>query len=70
MNGDHRKIIMLRTEPFDKALLSEAEGLRANGINQSFLKLLQQFLIITLQNLCKLFCIAFTQGTFVIFHFR
>ena len=25
--------------PFDKALLSEVEGLRANGINQSFLKI-------------------------------
>jgi len=28
MNGKHRKIITLRTEPFDK--------LRANGVNQSF----------------------------------
>jgi len=28
MNGEHHKIIMLRTEPFDK--------LRTNGINQSF----------------------------------
>jgi len=26
----------VRGEPFDKALLSEAEGLRANGINQRF----------------------------------
>jgi len=27
----------VRGEPFDKALLSEDEGLRANGINRSFL---------------------------------
>jgi len=27
----------VRGEPFDKALLSEVEGLRTNGINQSFL---------------------------------
>jgi len=38
MNTEHNKIGILENTPFDKALLSEAEGLRANGINQSFLK--------------------------------
>ena len=37
MNAEHCKIIMLYGSPFDKALLSEVEGLRANGINQRLL---------------------------------
>jgi len=37
MNTEHNKISILESTPFDKVLLSEAEGLRANGINQSFL---------------------------------
>ncbi len=42
MNARHCKIIMLYGSPFDKALLSEVEGLRANGINQRLLKLLEK----------------------------
>jgi len=42
MNTEQNKISILESTPFDiasfdKALLSEAEGLRTNGINQSFL---------------------------------
>ncbi len=44
MNTEFNKISILNITSFDfasfdKALLSEAEGLRTNGINQSFLKL-------------------------------
>jgi len=42
MNNEQNKINHLKAAPFDKALLSEAEGLRANGINQSFPNLRKQ----------------------------
>jgi len=38
MNSQHNEISTLKVKPFDKALLSNTEGLRANGINQSFPK--------------------------------